>query len=330
MTIEIAASRKALTDSDPIDFDDPSQLPDVYTTASLGFDLTGLGARPMEIPGEYGPEVAMSQMNFPLLVASVNAAFHGGIDYIQLNRDFHTRSDSVSRADHRSALLDGVKTAEEIAAMIHEGGLNIELPLDAEIGLNAVNGFLQQYAGKKSISLAVNTPQDFPLLIDFSKVADANNLKVVLLSHDPVFLSEHAAKIAGLVDAVQLSAGTVSQARALRFQLHELGDKAGRRIKLITEVGIVISATLQSANERAALLTDLSHQPLFAGMLHAIGTVYDVADQVERIVGIGAADGILFAPASLPTDLASVLKGVVPLLRERAKTEVISTFAQDE
>lgn len=323
MTIEIAASHKALTDPGPIDFDDSSQLPDFYTTASLGFDLTSLGAKPMEIPGEYGPEMAMCQMNFPLLIASVNAAFRGGIDYIQLNHNFHTRSDSASRSEHRSALLDGVATGEEIAEMIHEGGLNIELPLDPEIGLCAVDGFLQKFSGKRAIALTVHTVEELPLLAKFSQAAAANNLKVILLSNDVEFLAQNAAEVVSLVDAVQISNGSVQQTRALRFKLHKLAAKAGRSVKLIAEIGIVISATLQSANERAALLTELTHQPLFEGMTHAIGTVYDVADQVERIIGIGAADGILFAPASLPTDLASVLKGVVPLLRERAKMEVI-------
>ncbi|WP_353067198.1 hypothetical protein [Arcanobacterium hippocoleae] len=309
MTIEIAASRKALTESGPLDYDDPSQLPDFYTTATLGFDLSGLGARPTEIPGEYGPEMAVSALNFPLLVASVNAAFQGGIDYIQLNHNFQMYGGEAAAAFHQSALLDGVKTAEKIAEMVPAGGLNIEVPLDLELGLPAIKGFLADFSGKKSISVGIREPADIELLARFSQAAKENNLKIVAICADLQFLTDHAAKIAGLVDSVQLRDGTIAQAREMRFCFHELGKTAGRKIKLVVELGIVISATVQSATERAALISELSHSPLFDGIANSVGTVYDVADQIEKWVGSGAADGILFVPASLPTDLASVLKG---------------------
>ncbi|XCB30188.1 hypothetical protein RQN30_01725 [Arcanobacterium hippocoleae] len=320
MVIEIAASYKALTNSGPFDFDDSVQLPDVYTTASLGFNLTGLGARGMEVPGEYGPEIAVSTLNFPLLLASVNAAFHGGIDFIQLNRNFQLHGGESSALRYHSALLDGVRTAAKIADVISGGGLNIEIPFDEEIGLPAVSGFLRNYKGRKSVSVAVKKSEDFRLLEKFSAAAAANNLNVVALCTNPDLLSDNAVRLAELVDAVQLRSGNIEQARRLRFLFHELSEKTGRNVKLIIELGIVISATLQSANERAALISELSHRQIFDGMPHAVGTVYDVADCVEKWIGMGGADGILFTPASLPTDLASVLKGVVPLLNERAKS----------
>lgn len=58
--------------------------------------------------------------------------------------------------------------------------------------------------------------------------------------------------------------------------------------------------------------------PAFEGKASVVGTVYDVADMVESWIGLGAADGIIFLPASLPTDLASVIRGVLPLLKARA------------
>ncbi|MDN6487611.1 MAG: hypothetical protein L0K34_09035, partial [Ancrocorticia sp.] len=63
----------------------------------------------------------------------------------------------------------------------------------------------------------------------------------------------------------------------------------------------------------------MNGSPAFAGKASVVGTVYDVADVVESWIGLGAADGVVFLPASVPTDLASVIRGVLPLLRARSE-----------
>lgn len=320
MTIEIAASRKALCNSEQFDFDDPAQFPDFYVTAILGFDLTGLGAHKLEVPGEYGPEIAVNSLNFPLLLASVNAAFQGGIDFVQLKRNFQAYEESSRNAHRHCTILSAVKTVEKISELINNGGFNIEFPLDSENALPAVDGFLANYDGQKAISVALKTAQDLAVLEEFSQVAKRNELQLVVLSDDLQFLQENAQKIACLVDVVQIQSAEMEKIRALRFLFQKFAKTTGHEVKIIVELGIVISATLQSAQERAALIADLASEPLFTGIAKAVGTVYDVADCVEKLIGNGVADGIFFVPASLPTDLASVLKGVIPLLRERAKS----------
>ena len=61
----------------------------------------------------------------------------------------------------------------------------------------------------------------------------------------------------------------------------------------------------------------MTGRPVFDGKASVVGTVYDVADTVEEWICLGAVDGIVFLPASLPTDLASVIRGIMPLLYAR-------------
>ena len=116
----------------------------------------------------------------------------------------------------------------------------------------------------------------------------------------------------------------LERARGIRSELRELAASNGRSVRVLGELGIVISGSMRAANERALLVADMVGAPLFEGKASVVGTVSDVADAFERWIGTGAADGLIFLPASLPTDLASLIRGVVPLLAARAQIEAAS------
>ena len=127
--------------------------------------------------------------------------------------------------------------------------------------------------------------------------------------------------LASFVDGVRVRTDDLERARDIRRELRSLAASNGRSLRVFGELGIVISGSMRAASERALLVADITGAPLFEGKASVVGTVYDVADAVERWVGTGAADGLIFLPASLPTDLASLIRGVVPLLTARARIE---------
>lgn len=110
-------------------------------------------------------------------------------------------------------------------------------------------------------------------------------------------------------------------ARGLRYGIRAAAHEAGRDLPVVADLGL-LSQRIHKYHERALLVEAIYGTELFAGIPKVVGTVYDVADAIERWVGLGAADGVVVLPASLPTDLGSLIRGVLPLLSGRVGVEV--------
>ena len=123
--------------------------------------------------------------------------------------------------------------------------------------------------------------------------------------------------IARFADSVHLLTGDPHRAREARFALRSAAAAFDRQLTLLTEIGIIVSGSMPAARERSLLVETMTGRPVFDGKASVVGTVYDVADTVEEWICLGAVDGIVFLPASLPTDLASVIRGIMPLLYAR-------------
>ena len=317
MAISLAASKRALCNPAPIDISDPDLVPDVEIRVPVGVNLTLLGATHTDIPGE-DPQASFAQrVNMPLLVSSVSAAYQGSIDAITLDCDFHVQP----WATRQSAPLDGVTTAGKLAHVGKTPRLCAQVPSDPTYIREAVALLTSSRVKEAAVMI---TLQDMPDFHEFQRAADdarAAGVQMWLLARNPDFTAAHAHMVARMFDVVRVRMADSAKVRQMRFALREQAAKLRREIDVYVEIGIVISASLQAAEERALLLSELNGTELFHNMASVVGTVYDVADAVESWVGMGAADGVIFTPASLPTDLASVLKGVLPLLQARALLE---------
>lgn len=316
MPVSIAASSHALYDSMPIDMSDPSILPDVTIHAPIGMNLTLLGAAEMDIPGQDVPETFLQRVNLPLLASSVSAAYAGGVDSITLDRDFHVHP----TAPPRSAALDGVTMAGKLG-LGKTPQICAEIPSDPLYIREAVSLLTNARVASAAVTLTLQEIDDYH---DFKRAADdarAAGVSVWLLATNPRVTGENAETVASIFDAVRVRHPDRAAVRQMRFALKEAARKRKSDLTVFADLGIVISATLQAAEERSILISQLNGGELFSGMASVVGTVYDVADAIESWVGMGAADGMVLTPASLPTDLASVLKGVLPLLEARATIE---------
>ncbi|WP_124053844.1 LLM class oxidoreductase [Arcanobacterium ihumii] len=315
MTLELPISME-VDNGSTVKADGGGANKNLTTTAWTGIDLSVLGAMSSEILDEYGHDVSVDHLNFPRLAASVKAALEGGLDFITLDRSFHTRSDQQPK----DGALDGVKAASKLMNLA-PGGISVEVPplmKFVEVGAEAL---VSDRGGWSTIELQVNATSDFTELAKMAQVSHAKGVKVSATTADPAFAASHVAEIVAFADMVRIKTTEPIAARKLRTLLRGEAAKKNREILVFVDLGIVISASRQAAEERAVLISDINHRPIFQGIASVTGTVYDVADALESWVGSGSADGIVFIPASLPTDLASVLRGVLPLMRERMKTE---------
>lgn len=312
MTIELPASRKALTNAQPLDLDDASITPDHLATAWIGIDLTLLGA---STPPGF-EEAPIDHLNFPRLAASVKAAHQGGIDFVALGAEFQNSSDSLV---HESA-FDAAKTAARLAD-VSTAGVFAEVAGTPEDMNVAVDILASQDEGWAGITMTLATDSDFDGILAASKNARAAGVRISVIITNPSISAERAKLIASIADTVRLRVADPHAAREARFAIRAAGQELGRDVLVFAELGIVISASVEAAEERAHLIEEIDGCVPFEGIACVLGTVYSVADAIESWVGLGAADGIILVPASLPTDLASVLRGVLPLMEARAQLD---------
>lgn len=308
MTVEISVPSQ-VSNPAPVDID--ATGPGALATTWIGVDLSLLGA---SVP--VGFDDCIDYLNFPRLAASVRAAQTGGIDFVTLDSRFLTSTDVDSRDSSHDAVHAAAKLADVSTAGIFAG---IEpTPADIEVATAALAAQREGWAG---ITMPLHTDSDFAGIEKAARKTRRAGVKVTVIITDPAVSAERAAIVAGIADVVRLRVRDPYAARNARFAIQAAGKEIGKDILVFMELGVVISRSVAAAEERALLIEDMNDCDLFPGIASVLGTVYNVADTIESYVGLGAADGVILVPASLPTDLASVLKGVLPLIDARAKLE---------
>lgn len=283
------------------------------TEVFLGVDLTMLGAVSSDSYTGINAELPVEYASFPMLASCAMAACSGGLDLITLSKDFRVRSDK------HGAAMDAARTMARLT-QVGAVGFSAEVPTTPESIEEAVKLLASQREGWGSVEICVNDDGTFDAESLAVPIAVAHDLGASITVRVPVrnVRGELVAQLADVADSVCLLTDNPHDAREARFALRSAARERGRELKVLVELGVVISGNKQAAVERARLIRDMNGSPVFPNKAHTIGTVYDIADTVEEWIGMGAADGVIFLPASLPTDLASIIKGVIPLLRARS------------
>lgn len=280
------------------------------TDAFIGVDLSLLGAVSADEYASLGIDLPVEYVNFPKLASCAGAACSGGLDFLSLSMDFQTRSDRVSS-------MDAVRTMARILDA-GEGGFSAEIPGDKESFEEAISLLAKQRDGWGCIEVAVVEHAEVMRLAQPAAHARARGIQTTVRVRVEDLAELDIDVLVSWADSIRLLTSDPHKAREARFALRSAAKKQKRSLSVLVEIGIVISGSQQAANERALLIGAMQGAPAFEGKASVVGTVYDVADMVESWIGLGAADGIIFLPASLPTDLASVIRGVLPLLKARA------------
>lgn len=311
MSIELAASQRALNEARPLNVDEAGLEPDHFTTAFVGVELGALGAAPDDAAVTH--DLPADQVDIARLVSSIHAAHEGGIDFISLDSTFTLRSDS---APHES-MLDAARAAARIASS-STGGVFVQVPPAPKVINMAIDLIAAQENGWAGIAFGLNDHSDFDSIVACAHSARRAGIKVAVIITHAEQVQERADVIAEIADMVRLQCPDPHTAREARFALRSAAAKRGRELLVFVELGMVISGSLNAALERESLIKEIHRGDIFAGIAKCVGTVYDAADAVESWVANGAADGIVIIPASLPCDLASILKGVLPLISARS------------
>lgn len=277
---------------------------------TLAVDLTLLGAVSGDAFERLGAELPVEYANYPQLASCAHAASRGGIAFVCLTQGFHARSD-VPHA------LDAVKVAARLLSQ-GSGHVSAHIPLESiDEGLE----ILGEEGHKASVCVALESGYDEE---SFRLAAEKSHTRGLFfdLVIRPDELDARAYQLAGEVaDKVRLLTDDMEIARKARSSIRKYARRVQREVQILGELGIVISGSMLAANERALLVEAMTGEPPFAGKASVIGTVYDVADAIECWVGAGCVDGMVLIPASLPSDLASVIRGVIPLLQARSSTD---------
>ncbi|WP_273488301.1 hypothetical protein [Ancrocorticia populi] len=281
------------------------------TDAVIGVDLTLLGAVCSEAFASLGIDLPVERASLPKLASCIGAACTGGLDFVSLSKDFQARSD-------RTTCMDAVRTVSRIMD-VGAVGFSAEIPPEAEHVDEAVSLLAEQKDGWGCVEIDIASSSDLEQIAKYAKSAHDAGVQVTARVACDLLSELDIDLLASWADMVRLLTDDPHEARGARFALRSAAHQQGRELRVLVEVGIVISGNQQAANERAILIEAMNGSPAFAGKASVVGTVYDVADLVESWIGLGAADGVVFLPASVPTDLASVIRGVLPLLRARSE-----------
>ncbi|MDO4887260.1 MAG: hypothetical protein Q3979_00910 [Actinomycetaceae bacterium] len=275
----------------------------------MGVDLSLLGAVSAEAFDSFGADLPVEYANYPQLASCAYAANRGGVDFVSLKMSFRSRSDAPSE-------LDAVRVASRLT-MQDEIGVSAEVPADVEAIDEAIGILSEPSKGWTALITRLTAASDIAMIAKAAERAKARGLRLNVKIRPEDLAHHDIASIVSFAESVRLLTDDPHGAREARFALRSAAAELGRDLCVLAEIGIVISGSMAAANERALLVEAMTGAPVFEGKPSVIGTVYDAADVVERWIGLGAADGIVFLPASLPTDLASVIRGVLPLLNAR-------------
>lgn len=280
------------------------------TDALIAIDLSSLGISAEDSSAQ--TDVPAEHVNFPALASACDAALSGGVDVVALSKDFFAHSYTKARDGN----LDPAKIASQLMKLI-QGWFSAEIPATVRALDKAADWLVHEDKGWSSVEVLLESNSDLGELRARAEQAHSRGLAIAVRMRADIFTDEICEEVASWADAVRLETDDAHTARKIRSALRSAATNKGRDLKVVCEMGILISASTRAARERELLLSIMRGTSVFPGKAHVVGTVYDVADEAERWISQGAVDGLVFLPASVPTDLASLIRGVLPLLRAR-------------
>ncbi|ROR71892.1 hypothetical protein [Bogoriella caseilytica] len=290
--------------------------------AWLGLDLTGLGVAE-DLLG-VSEDLPVEKADLARLASYTRAAHGAGIGLVTLGAEFRLRSDRAVR-DGR---LDPVSAARRIAPHASAG-------LVAEVsGRGAVataEAELAQAHPSPGTWHALHLSLTEAARLASSVRPDRRRTRVVV----SVSALSEAAAAGAFADIVRIRQSDLEQARELRLAVRAAARTAGREgaVTVLADLHLVVASERESAIERAGLVAEIAGGSVtpWEGALSAHGTPYDVADLIEHWLAVGAADGFVVIPGSVPADVAGLIRAVVPELQVRgvlAKQSVAAPAGQ--
>lgn len=282
-----------------------------YKVPALSIDLSSLGAEALDPANNFDEDFPVETCNLGRLTSMTSAALTDGLAGVTLGSSFLLRSDLHLRDCRLDALRAAVKLTSRITGPIFA---SVTGDAVGEAALEAVKGSdvgLEIHIANKDLDSAL-------ALVDKAK---AVGTPVIVALTGETAKSIDLAKLGAAIETVRLREPDPHTAREIRYSLRSAALEQGRDLTVIADVFIIVSACAMDADERGNLISAIGADRYAAGSARVLGTVHDVADHIESWIALGAADAFTILPGSLPTDLASTVCGVLPLLNARRNAE---------
>ena len=291
-----------------IQFPESTSAPNLSGLTTATMDLAGLGAEVFDGDSPWGEDFPVEQCNFARLASLTAAALEDGISTVLLGPSFNLRSDTHLREARLDSLHGAIKLSERLRKPI-----TAAVPGDPYLLRRAIEA-----VGSAQVTLEIH-PVDTELetLVPLLEAAADKGVAITFALTGVAAEAADNSILAAYGSAVRLRTTDVERAVALRNALHRVNAD----IPVVADVYVIISACAMDAEERATLISMIGVDRYAIGAPRVLGTVHDVADHMEAWAQAGAADEFCLLPGSLPTDLASVVRGVLPLIAARREVD---------
>lgn len=282
-----------------------------YKVPALSIDLSALGAEVLDPSSDFDEDFPVETCNMGKLSTMASAALTDGLAGISLGSSFLLRSD----LHLRDCRLDAVRAALKLTSRITG-------PIYASVTGDAVGEAALEAVKDSDVGLEIHlNKQDLDSALDLVARAKEAGTPVVVALTGETAQQIDLSKLGAAVDTVRLREPDPHTAREIRYSLRSAALEEGRDLTVVADLFMIVSACAMDAEERANLISAIGADRYAAGSARVLGTVHDVADHVESWIALGAADAFTILPGSLPTDLASTVCGVLPLLNARRTVE---------
>ncbi|MGO1623187.1 hypothetical protein [Flaviflexus sp.] len=282
-----------------------------YRVPALSIDLSALGAEVLDTDTDFGEDFPVETCNFGRLASMTSAALTDGLAGVTLGASFLLRSD----LHLRDCRLDAIRAAVKLTSRITG-------PIFASVTADEVGNAALDLVKDTGVGLEIHIPHgELDAALDLVRRAqDAGTPVTVALTGDTA-QSIDLTKLGTAVDTVRLREQDPHTAREIRYSLRSAALEAGHDLQVVCDLFMIVSACTMDAEERGNLISAIGADRYAEGSARVLGTVHDVADHVESWLALGAGDAFTILPGSLPTDLASTVCGVLPLLHARRDAE---------
>lgn len=276
---------------------------------AIGMDLSTLGAEVFDGASDFGEDFPVESCNMSRLAALAGAGLNDGLASVLLGPTFRLRSDTHLR----ESWLDAVQAATKLAPRL-TGPITAAVVADEYVLSSAI----EQAAGT-GVGLELHRVRDLAALAPMLEKARESDIDLSIALTGQAARDVDPELVGELINWVRLREPDPHLAREIRYTLRGAASARDRDLRIVADLFIIISACEADAEERAQLIDAIGADRYAKGAPRVLGTVHDVADHIESWMALSAADAFTLLPGSLPTDLASAVRGVLPELNSRAE-----------
>lgn len=282
-----------------------------YRIPSVSIDLSSLGVEVFDSGSDFGEDFPVESCNLGRLASMTSAALTDGLASVTLGSSFLLRSD----LHLRDCRLDAVRAAVKLTGRITG-------PIYAAVTPDLVGDAALEAVKDTGVGLEIHIPGgELESALDLIERARLDGTPATVALTGETAQTIDLTALGAAVESVRLREQDPHTAREIRYSLRSAALETGRDLQVVADLFMIVSACAMDAEERAGLITAIGADRYAEGAPRVLGTVHDVADHVESWMALGAADAFTILPGSLPTDLASTVCGVLPLLQARRTAE---------